>query len=143
MTLYTQALTYAINNIHNLCYYFEKEIEKRLDEKNYLTDHTYFVLSLSLENGQFVPSVTKLSNIKYQSVFNYNQIILIEDYLENIKGDPDYAWQLKESFLNSLDEIKEIDQQADQADTNQKKDHHYLGYNRKSFEHLNKTWSKS
>lgn len=120
MTLYTQALTYAINNIDNLCYYFEKEIEKRLDEKNYLTDHTYFVLSLSLENGQFVPSVTKLSNIKYQSVFNYNQIILIEDYLENIKGDPDYAWQLKESFLNSLDEIKEIDQQADQADTNQK-----------------------
>ena len=120
MTLYTQALTYAINNIDNLCYYFEKEIEKRLDEKNYLTDHTYFVLSLSLENGQFVPSVTKLSNIKYQSVFNYNQIILIEDYLENIKGDPDYAWQLKESFLNSLDEIKEIDQQADQADTKQK-----------------------
>ena len=106
--------------VDNLCYYFEKEIEKRLDEKNYLTDHTYFVLSLSLENGQFVPSVTKLSNIKYQSVFNYNQIILIEDYLENIKGDPDYAWQLKESFLNSLDEIKEIDQQADQADTNQK-----------------------
>lgn len=120
MTLYTQALTYAINNIDNLCYFFETEIEKRLDEKNYLTDHTYFVLSLSLENGQFVPSVTKLSNIKYQSVFNYNQIILIEDYLENIKGDPDYAWQLKESFLESLDEIKEIDQEADQADTNQK-----------------------
>lgn len=120
MTLYTQALTYAINNIDNLCYFFETEIEKRLDEKNYLTDHTYFILSLSLENGQFVPSVTKLSNIKYQSVFNYNQIILIEDYLENIKGDPDYAWQLKESFLESLDEIKEIDQEADQADTNQK-----------------------
>lgn len=120
MTLYTQALTYAINNIDNLCYFFETEIEKRLDEKNYLTDHTYFVLSLSLENGQFVPSVTKLSNIKYQSVFNYNQIILIEDYLENIKGDPDYAWQLKESFLESLDEIKEIDQEADQTDTNQK-----------------------
>ena len=120
MTLYTQALTYAINNIDNLCYYFEKEIEKRLDEKNYLTDCTYFVLSLSLKNGQFVPSVTKLSNIKYQSAFNYNQIILIEDYLKNIKGDPDYAWQLKENFLESLDEIKEIDQQADQADTNQK-----------------------
>lgn len=120
MTLYTQALTYAINNIDSLCYFFEKEIEKRLDEKNYLTDCTYFVLSLSLENGQFVPCVTKLSNIKYQSAFNYNQIILTEDYLENIKGDPDYAWQLKESFLNSLDEIKDYDQQADQADTDQK-----------------------
>ena len=120
MTLYTQALTYAINNIDNLCYFFEKEIEKRLNEKNYLTDCTYFVLSLSLENGQFVPCVTKLSNIKYQSTFNYNQIILIEDYLKNIKGDPDYAWQLKESFLESLDEIKEIDQEADHANTDQK-----------------------
>lgn len=120
MTLYTQALTYAINNIDNLCYYFETEIEKHLDEKNYLTDCTYFVLSLSLENGQFVPCVTKLSNIKYQSSFNYNQIILIEDYLKNIKGDPDYAWQLKESFLESLDEIKKIDQEADHANTNQK-----------------------
>lgn len=120
MTLYTQALTYAINNIDNLCYYFEKEIEKHLDEKNYLTDCTYFVLSLSLENSQFVPSVTKLSNIKYQSAFNYNQIILIEDYLKNIKGDPDYAWQLKESFLDSLNEIKNYDQEADQANTEQK-----------------------
>lgn len=120
MTLYTQALTYAINNIDSLCYFFEKEIEKRLNEKNYLTDCTYFVLSLSLENGQFVPCVTKLSNIKYQSAFNYNQIILTEDYLSNIKDDPDYAWQLKESFLESLDEIKNYDQQADQADTNQK-----------------------
>ena len=120
MTLYTQALTYAINNIASLCYFFEKEIEKRLDEKNYLTDCTYFVLSLSLENGQFVPCVTKLSNIKYQSAFNYNQIILTEDYLSNIKGDPDYAWQLKESFLESLDEIKDYDQQANQANTDQK-----------------------
>jgi hypothetical protein len=120
MTLYTQALTYAINNIDNLCYYFEKEIEKRLNEKNYLTDCTYFVLSLSLENGQFVPSVTKLSNIKYQSAFNYNRIILTEDYLKNIKGDPDYAWQLKESFLDSLDEIKNYDQEANQANTEQK-----------------------
>lgn len=120
MTLYTQALTYAINNIDSLCYFFEKEIKKRLDEKNYLTDCTYFVLSLSLENGQFVPCVTKLSNIKYQSAFNYNQIILIEDYLENIKGDPDYAWQLKESFLDSLNKIKEIDQEADHANTDQK-----------------------
>ena len=120
MTLYTQALTYAINNIDSLCYFFEKEIEKRLDEKNYLTDCTYFVLSLSLENGQFVPCVTKLSNIKYQSAFNYNQIILTEDYLSNIKGDPDYAWQLKESFLESLDEIKDYDQQANQANTDQK-----------------------
>ena len=120
MTLYTQALTYALNNINSLCYFFEKEIEKRLDEKNYLTDCTYFVLSLSLKNGQFVPSVTKLSNIKYQSAFNYNQIILIEDYLKNIKGDPDYAWQLKDSFLQSLDDIKKLDQKADQADTNQK-----------------------
>ena len=65
MTLYTQALTYALNNINSLCYFFEKEIEKHLDEKNYLTDCTYFVLSLSLKNSQFVPSVTKLSNIKY------------------------------------------------------------------------------
>lgn len=46
MTLYTQALTYAINNIDSLCYFFEKEIEKRLNEKNYLTDCTYFVLVL-------------------------------------------------------------------------------------------------
>lgn len=120
MTLYTQALTYAINNIDSLCYYFETEIEKQLEEKTHLTDCTYFTLSLSLENSRFVPHVIKLSNIKYQSAFNYNQIILIEDYLENIKGDPDYAWQLKESFLESLDNIKKIDQEADQADTNQK-----------------------
>jgi hypothetical protein len=120
MTLYTQALTYAINNIDNLCYYFETEIEKQLEEKTHLTDCTYFTLSLSLENSQFVPHVTKLGNTEYQSAFNYNRIILTEDYLSNIKGDPDYAWQLKESFLESLDEIKEIDQEADQADTNQK-----------------------
>ena len=120
MTLYTQALTYAINNIDNLCYFFEKEIEKQLEEKKHLTDRTYFTLSLSLENSRFVPHVTKLGDTEYQSAFNYNQIILTEDYLSNIKEDPDYAWQLKESFLESLDEIKEIDQEADQADTNQK-----------------------
>lgn len=120
MTLYTQALTYAINNIDNLCYYFETEIEKQLKEKKHLTDCTYFTLSLSLKNSQFVPHVTRLSNTEYQSAFNYNQIILTDDYLSNIKGDPDYAWQLKESFLNSLDEIKNYDQEADQADTNQK-----------------------
>lgn len=120
MTLYTQALTYAINNIDNLCYYFETEIEKQLEEKTHLTDCTYFTLSLSLENSQFVPHVIKLSDTEYQSAFNYNQIILIEDYLKNIKGDPDYAWQLKDSFLQSLDEIKDYDQQADQADTDQK-----------------------
>lgn len=33
MTLYTQALIYAINNIDNLCYYFETEIEKQLEKK--------------------------------------------------------------------------------------------------------------
>ena len=120
MTLYTQALTYAINNIDNLCYYFETEIEKQLEEKKHLTDRTYFTLSLSLENSRFVPHVTKLGDTEYQSAFNYNRIILTEDYLSNIKGDPDYAWQLKESFLNSLDEIKDYDQEADQADTNQK-----------------------
>lgn len=120
MTLYTQALTYAINNINNICYYFETEIEKQLEKKTHLTDCTYFVLSLSLENGQFVPHVIKLSDTEYPSIFNYNRIILTEDYLSNIKGDPDYAWQLKESFLESLDEIKDYDQQADQADTNQK-----------------------
>lgn len=120
MTLYTQALTYAINNINSLCYFFEKEIEKQLEEKTHLTDCTYFTLSLSLENSRFIPHVIKLSDTKYQSTFNYNQIILTEDYLSNIKGDPDYAWQLKESFLNSLDEIKDYDQEADQADTNQK-----------------------
>mgnify|MGYP000464336173 FL=1 len=120
MTLYTQALTYAINNIDNLCYFFETEIEKHLKEKTYLTDCTYFTLSLSLENSRFVPQVTKLGDTEYQSAFNYNQIILTEDYLSNIKGDPDYTWQLKESFLESLDEIKDYDQQADQADTNQK-----------------------
>lgn len=119
MTLYTQALTYTINNIDNLCYYFETEIEKQL-EKKHLTDRTYFTLSLSLENSRFVPHVTKLGDTEYQSAFNYNRIILTEDYLSNIKGDPDYAWQLKESFLNSLDEIKDYDQEADQADTNQK-----------------------
>lgn len=120
MTLYTQALTYAINNIDNLCYYFETEIEKQLEKKTHLTDCTYFTLSLSLENSRFVPHVIKLSDTEYPSIFNYNQIILTEDYLSNIKGDPDYAWQLKESFLESLDEIKEIDQEADQADTDQK-----------------------
>lgn len=120
MTLYTQALTYAINNIDNLCYYFETEIEKQLEEKTHLTDCTYFTLSLSLENNRFIPHVIKLSDTEYPSIFNYNRIILTEDYLSNIKGDPDYTWQLKESFLGSLDEIKDYDQQADQADTNQK-----------------------
>lgn len=120
MTLYTQALTYAINNIDNLCYYFETEIEKQLEKKTHLTDCTYFTLSLSLENNRFIPHVIKLSDTEYPSALNYNQIILTEDYLSNIKGDSDYAWQLKESFLESLDEIKDYDQQADQADTNQK-----------------------
>lgn len=120
MTLYTQALTYAINNIDNLCYFFETEIEKQLEKKTHLTDCTYFTLSLSLENSRFVPHVIKLSDTEYPSIFNYNRIILTEDYLSNIKGDPDYTWQLKESFLGSLDEIKDYDQQADQADTNQK-----------------------
>lgn len=120
MTLYTQALIYAINNIDNLCYYFETEIEKQLEKKTHLTDCTYFTLSLSLENSRFVPHVIKLSDTEYPSIFNYNRIILTEDYLSNIKGDPDYAWQLKESFLDSLDEIKDYDQQADQADTDQK-----------------------
>lgn len=120
MTLYTQALTYAINNIDNLCYYFETEIEKQLEKKTHLTDCTYFTLSLSLENSRFVPHVIKLSDTEYPSISNYNRIILTEDYLSNIKGDSDYAWQLKESFLESLDEIKDYDQQADQADTNQK-----------------------
>ena len=120
MTLYTQALTYAINNIDNLCYYFETEIEKHLEKNKHLTDCTYFTLALSLEDDRFVPQVSKLGDTEYQSAFNYNQIILTEDYLSNIKDDPDYAWQLKESFLESLDEIKNYDQQADQADTNQK-----------------------
>lgn len=122
MTLYTQALTYAINNIDNLCYFFEKEIEKQLKNKQQLTDCSYFTLSLSLNcnNNHFVPQVTESGDTEYQSTFNYNQIILTEDCLSNIKGDPDYAWQLKESFLESLDEIKDYDQQADQADTNQK-----------------------
>lgn len=120
MTLYTQALTYAINNIDNLCYYFETEIEKQLEKKTHLTDCTYFTLALSLENNRFVPHVIESGDTEYQSAFNYNQIILTEDYLSNIKGDPDYAWQLKESFLEYLDEIKDYDQEADQADTNQK-----------------------
>ena len=120
MTLYTQALTYAINNIDNLCYFFETEIEKQLEKKTHLTDCTYFTLSLSLENSRFVPHVIKLSDTEYPSISNYNRIILTEDYLSNIKGDPDYTWQLKESFLESLDEIKDYDQQADQADTDQK-----------------------
>lgn len=120
MTLYTQDLTYAINNIDNLCYYFETEIEKQLEKKTHLTDCTYFTLSLSLENSRFVPHVIKLSDTEYPSISNYNRIILTEDYLSNIKGNPDYAWQLKESFLESLDEIKDYDQQADQADTDQK-----------------------
>lgn len=120
MTLYTQALTYTINNIDNLCYYFETKIEKHLEEKTYLTDCTYFTLGLSLKDNQFVPHVIEADETEMPGTFNYNRIILTEDYLKNIKGDPDYAWQLKESFLESLDEIKEIDQQADQADTNQK-----------------------
>lgn len=120
MTLYTQAITYAINNIDNLCYYFETEIEKHLEEKTYLTDCTYFTLGLSLENNRFVPHVIETDKTEMPGTFNYNRIILTEDYLRNIKGDPDYAWQLKESFLDSLDEIKEYDQQAEQADTNQK-----------------------
>lgn len=120
MTLYTQALTYAINNIDNLCYYFETEIEKQLKKKTHLTDCTYFVLALSLENNRFVPHVIKLSDTEYPSIFNYNRIILTEDYLSNIKGDPDYAWQLKDSFLESLNEINDYDQQADQANTDQK-----------------------
>lgn len=120
MTLYTQALTYAINNIDNLCYYFETEIEKQLKKKTHLTDCTYFVLALSLENNRFIPHVIKLSDTEYPSIFNYNRIILTEDYLSNIKGDPDYAWQLKDSFLESLNEINDYDQQADQANTDQK-----------------------
>ena len=58
----------------------------------------------------------------YKKSYMYicNWTILTEDYLSNIKGDSDYAWQLKESFLESLDEIKDYDQQADQADTDQK-----------------------
>lgn len=120
MTLYTQALTYAINNIDNLCYLFEKEIEKQLKEKTHLTDCTYFTIALNLENNRFIPQVTESGNTKYQSAFNYNQIILAEDYLSNIKGDPNYAWQLKESFLEYLDEIKDYDQESDQTDTNQK-----------------------
>lgn len=120
MTLYTQALTYAINNIDNLCYYFETEIEKQLEEKTHLTDCTYFTLSLSLENSRFIPHVIETDKTEMPGTFNYNRIILTEDYLSNIKGDPDYAWQLKESFLNSLDEIKNYDQEADQTNTNQK-----------------------
>lgn len=64
--------------------------------------------------------VLKLSDTEYPSIFNYNRIILTEDYLSNIKGDPDYAWQLKDSFLESLNEINDYDQQADQANTDQK-----------------------
>lgn len=120
MTLYTQAITYAINNIDNLCYYFETEIEKHLKEKTYLTDCTYFTLGLSLEDNRFVPHVIETDKTEMPGTFNYNRIILTEDYLKNVKGDPDYAWQLKESFLDSLDEIKKYDQQADQTDTNQK-----------------------
>lgn len=120
MTLYTQALTYAINNIDSLCYYFETEIEKHLKKKTYLTDCTYFTLSLSLDDNQFVPHVIETDKTEMPGTFNYNRIILTEDYLKNIKEDPDYAWQLKESFLDSLDEIKEYDQLADQADTDQK-----------------------
>lgn len=120
MTLYTQALTYAINNIDNLCYFFETEIKKHLKEKTYLTDCTYFTLGLSLENSQVVPQVIEADKTEMSATFNYNRIILTEDYLKNIKDDPDYAWQLKESFLDSLDEIKDYDQQTDQADTDQK-----------------------
>lgn len=120
MTLYTQTLTYAINNIDSLCCYFETEIEKHLKEKTYLTDCTYFTLGLSLKDNRFVPHVIETDKTEMPGTFNYNRIILTEDYLSNIKGDPDYAWQLKESFLDSLDEIKEYDQLADQADTDQK-----------------------
>lgn len=120
MTLYTQALTYAINNIDSLCYYFETEIKKHLKEKTYLTDCTYFTLGLSLDDNQFVPHVIETDKTEMPGTFNYNRIILTEDYLKNIKGDPDYAWQLEECFLDSLDEIKEYDQQADQANTDQK-----------------------
>lgn len=120
MTLYTQALTYAINNIDNLCYFFETEIEKHLKEKTYLTDCTYFTLGLSLEDNRFVPHVIETDKTEMPGTFNYNRIILTEDYLKNIKDNPDYAWQLKEAFLESLDEIKDYDQQAEQADTNQK-----------------------
>ena len=120
MTLYTQALTYAINNIDSLCYYFEKEIEKHLEKKTYLTDCTYFTLGLSLEGNQFIPHVIETDKTEMPGTFNYNRVILAEDYLKNIKGDWDYAWQLKESFLESLNEIKEIDQEADHANTDQK-----------------------
>lgn len=120
MTLYTQALTYAINNIDNLCYFFETEIEKHLEEKTYLTDCTYFTLGLSLEDNRFVPHVIETDKTEMPGTFDYNRIVLTEDYLKNIKGDPDYAWQLKESFLDSLDKIKDYDQQADQANTDQK-----------------------
>ena len=120
MTLYTQALTYAINNIDNLCYYFETEIEKHLEEKTYLTDCTYFTLGLSLKDNQFVPHVIEADETEMPGTFNYNRIILTEDYLKNIKGDPDYAWQLKDNFLQSLDEIKKIDQEADHTNTDQK-----------------------
>ena len=77
MTLYTQALTYAINNIDNLCYYFETEIEKQLENKGHLTDCSYFTLSLSLNcnNNHFVPQVTKSGDTEYPSIFNYNRII--------------------------------------------------------------------
>ena len=122
MTLYTQALTYAINNIDSLCYFFEKEIEKQLKNKQHLTDCSYFTLSLSLNcnNNHFVPQVTESGDTEYQSTFNYNQIILTEDCLSNIKEDSDYAWQLKDSFLESLNKINDYDQQADQANTDQK-----------------------
>lgn len=58
----------------------------------------------------------------YKKSYMYicNWTILTEDYLSNIKDDPDYAWQLKESFLGSLDDIKKLDQEADQANTDQK-----------------------
>lgn len=85
MTLYTQALTYAINNIDNLCYYFETEIEKHLEEKTYLTDCTYFTLGLSLKDNQFVPHVIEADETEMPGTFNYNRIILTEDYLKNIK----------------------------------------------------------
>lgn len=77
MTLYTQALTYAINNIDNLCYYFETEIEKQLENKQHLTDCSYFTLSLSLNcnNNHFVPQVTESGDTEYPSIFNYNRII--------------------------------------------------------------------
>ena len=100
MTLYTQALTYAINNIDNLCYYFETEIEKQLEKKTHLTDCTYFTLSLSLENSRFVPHVIKLSDTEYPSISNYNRIILTNP---RSQGCP--RFQSGEELANSVGKI--------------------------------------